>query len=417
MHEVRRPAPDVGGHPQLGIGEHAEPGGALPRAADDLVGDHLDQTAVTRGSLGLRAVDAPGVGVALCDAAADLLRAGLDDMPARGQQAQVVRGIRLGDVELAGDLGRAHLDTGEQREHADADGVGDRPQRRDLQRHVGESANVRLDCQTSLWRFAENTSLDGGWAAVGRRRENEGVRAALDLNADVGEGFDSDTELFALITSANVACGFHAGDASTMRLCCELAAARGVAVGAQVSYRDRAGFGRRDVDVSVDDLAEPPSSEQVADLRDAATAAGVDIGYIKPHGALYNRIVWDAEQAAAVVSVARRHGLPLLGLPGSRALGLGADAGVATFLEFFADRGYTADGRLVPRSEPGALVADADAVAARVARMATAGVVESVDGTDVVVEADSVCVHGDTPDAVALARSARVALEGTGCIA
>lgn len=241
------------------------------------------------------------------------------------------------------------------------------------------------------------------------------MRTTLDLNADVGEGFDSDTELFALITSANVACGFHAGDASTMRLCCELAAARGVAVGAQVSYRDRAGFGRRDVDVSVDDLAEAVE-RQLADLRDAATAAGVDISYIKPHGALYNRIVWDAEQAAAVVSVALRHGLPLLGLPGSRALGLCADAGVATFLEFFADRGYTAEGRLVPRSEPGALVVDADTVAARVARMATAGVVESVDGTDVVVGADSVCVHGDTPNAVALARSARAALEGTGCI-
>ncbi|HSS68025.1 MAG TPA: 5-oxoprolinase subunit PxpA [Nocardioidaceae bacterium] len=241
------------------------------------------------------------------------------------------------------------------------------------------------------------------------------MRATLDLNADVGEGFDGDTELFALITSANVACGFHAGDAATMRVCCELAVASGVAVGAQVSYRDRAGFGRRDVDVSADELAEA-LDEQLADLRDAATAAGVDVGYIKPHGALYNRIVWDVEQAAAVVSVARRHRLPLLGLPGSRALGLGVDAGVATFAEFFADRGYAADGRLVPRSEPGALVADADAVATRVARLATAGIVESVDGTDVVVEADSVCVHGDTPDAVALARSARAALEAAGCM-
>jgi UPF0271 protein len=240
------------------------------------------------------------------------------------------------------------------------------------------------------------------------------VRTTLDLNADVGEGFDSDTELFAVITSANVACGFHAGDAATMRACCRLAVDNGVAVGAQVSYRDREGFGRREVEIGVDALLADVE-EQLAALEDAASAAGGVIRYIKPHGALYNRIVWDAEQAGAVVAAASRHALPVLGLPGGRVLDLAVEAGVATFGEFFADRAYTADGRLVPRSEANALVADADAVAARVVRMAEAGVVRSVDGIDIAVEAESVCVHGDTPGAVSLARAVRAALEGAGC--
>ena len=244
---------------------------------------------------------------------------------------------------------------------------------------------------------------------------NGGVRTTLDLNADVGEGFETDAELFALITSANVACGFHAGDAATMRTCCELAIRNGVAVGAQVSYRDREGFGRRDVEIGADALLSD-IEEQLAGLRDAATAGGARVGYIKPHGALYNRIVWDDTQAAAVVAAASRHGLPVLGLPGARVLDIAAEAGVRTFREFFADRGYTAAGRLVPRSEPNAVLADADEVAARAVRMAVDGAVRSVDGVDVSVAADSVCVHSDTPGAVSLARAVRLALEEAGCV-
>jgi 5-oxoprolinase (ATP-hydrolysing) subunit A len=249
----------------------------------------------------------------------------------------------------------------------------------------------------------------------GHLLHNGGVRGSLDLNADVGEGFANDEELFALITSANVACGFHAGNSATMETCCRLAVDNGVAVGAQVSYRDRAGFGRRDVEIGADALLADVE-EQLAALRQAASAAGGEIRYIKAHGALYNRIVWDAEQAGAVVAAARRHGLPILGLPGGCVLDLAVEAGLPTFREFFADRGYTADGRLVPRAQPDALVAAAADAAARVVRMADAGVVRSVEGIDVAVEADSVCVHGDAPGVVSLARAVREALEGAGCV-
>jgi 5-oxoprolinase (ATP-hydrolysing) subunit A len=241
------------------------------------------------------------------------------------------------------------------------------------------------------------------------------VRRTLDLNADVGEGFDIDAELLEIVTSANVACGFHAGDGDTMRRCCELAVSSGVAVGAQVSYRDRDGFGRRDVEIGRGALLAD-LEEQLAALRDAASSTGASIRYIKPHGALYNRVVWDSDQAAAVVDAASRHALPVLGLPESRVLELAAEARVASFREFFADRGYAADGRLVPRSEPGALVDDPDAVATRTRRLAAEACVQSVDGVDVTVDADSVCVHGDTPGAVALARAVRTALEDAGCL-
>jgi UPF0271 protein len=240
------------------------------------------------------------------------------------------------------------------------------------------------------------------------------VPATLDLNADVGEGFDTDAELFAVITSANVACGFHAGDHATMVTCCELAVRNQVSVGAQVSYRDREGFGRRDVEIGHDALLAD-IEEQIERLCDAAGSTGAVVSYLKPHGALYNRVVWDAEQAAAVVEAARRHTLPLLGLPESVVLQQGAAAGLTTYREFFADRGYTAAGRLVARSEPAALVDDSEEVAARAARLVREGLVRSVDGVDVAVEADSVCVHGDTPGAVALAGAVRRALVDAGC--
>jgi UPF0271 protein len=243
--------------------------------------------------------------------------------------------------------------------------------------------------------------------------EDGRVRRPIDLNADVGEGFDSDTELFGLITSANVACGFHAGDAATMRASCELAAAHGVCVGAQVSYRDREGFGRRELDVDASTL-RADIEEQLTGLAREAAAAGLSVGYLKPHGALYNRVVRDDGHAAVVVEAARAWDLPVLGLPRSRVLELAAAAGVGAFREFFADRGYASDGKLVPRTETGALVADPAEVARRVARMAADGVVGSVDGVDVPVAADSVCVHGDTPGAVGLARGVRAALLSAG---
>ena len=236
----------------------------------------------------------------------------------------------------------------------------------------------------------------------------------VDLNADLGEGVTDDEALLAVVSSANVACGFHAGDPQTMRAVCRLAAERGVAVGAQVSYRDRAGFGRRELDVPPAQLCADVA-EQLAALRNAAEETGTDVAYVKPHGALYNRTVHDEDQAAAVVAAVRDHGrLPVLGLPGSRLLALGRQTGLRAVPEAFADRAYTPDGALVPRDRDGAVLTDLDVVAARAVRIATAGVVESINGSPVRTPARSICVHGDTPGAVQIARRVRAALEAAG---
>jgi UPF0271 protein len=245
-------------------------------------------------------------------------------------------------------------------------------------------------------------------------------RRTVDLNADLAEGFGvwrlaDDDALLEVVTSANVACGFHAGDPSTMRRVCARAVAAGVAIGAQVSYRDLAGFGRRFVDVEPGELADDVLY-QLAALDGIARASGGRMRYVKPHGALYNAVVTHEAQAAAVVAAVRDHdpSLPVLGLPGSALLRTAEAAGLRTVAEGFADRGYTPAGTLVPRREPGALVHEPEAVAARAVRMAAEGVVEAVDGSDVPVEVESVCVHGDTPGAVALARAVRAALAAAG---
>jgi UPF0271 protein len=242
----------------------------------------------------------------------------------------------------------------------------------------------------------------------------------VDLNADLGEGFGvwrlgDDDALLGVVTSANVACGFHAGDPSTMRRVCTRAVDAGVAIGAQVSYRDLAGFGRRFLDVEPAELADDVLY-QLAALDGVARAGGGRVRYVKPHGALYNAVVTHEAQAAAVVAAVRDYdpSLPVLGLPGSAFLAVAAAAGLRTVPEGFADRGYTPDGTLVPRREPGALVDDPAAVAARAVRMAVEGVVEAVDGTVVQVAVESVCVHGDTAGAVALARAVRTALTDAG---
>ncbi|GAA1887678.1 LamB/YcsF family protein [Lapillicoccus jejuensis] len=244
--------------------------------------------------------------------------------------------------------------------------------------------------------------------------------ALIDLNADLGESFGrwrlgDDDALLEVVTSANVACGFHAGDPATLVATCRAAARRGVAVGAQVGYRDLAGFGRRFVDVSPDDLFADVLY-QLGALDGIARSCGTAVTYVKPHGALYNTVVHHEEQAAAVVAAVAAHPgrLPLLGLPGSVLLERAAGAGLRAVPEAFADRGYTAEGTLVPRSLPGALVEDPRQVADRVVRLVTEGVVRSVDGVDVPVGAASVCLHGDTPGAAASARAVRAALEAAG---
>ena len=240
--------------------------------------------------------------------------------------------------------------------------------------------------------------------------------AVVDLNSDLGEGFGiwtlgDDEALLEVVSSANVACGFHAGDPDILRRVCAWAVEHDVAVGAQVGYRDLAGFGRRSIDVDPGSLTNDVLY-QLGALDAFARVAGTRVRYVKPHGALYNRIVTDERQAAAVVEAVALYdrSLPLLGLPGSAVLRLGAEAGLVTVPEAFADRGYTSAATLVPRSAPGALLHDPAEVAARVVRLVTTGSVRSVDGVEVPVTARSVCVHGDSPGAVAMAVAVRAAL-------
>ncbi|OLT45560.1 LamB/YcsF family protein [Cellulosimicrobium sp. CUA-896] len=242
----------------------------------------------------------------------------------------------------------------------------------------------------------------------------------IDLNADLGEGFGrwtlaDDQALLGLVSSANVACGFHAGDASTMRAVVRDAVAGGVSVGAHVSYRDLAGFGRRFLEVPPAELADEVVY-QVAALDGFARLAGDRVRYVKPHGALYNAVVHHEEQARAVVDAVRDYdpGLALVGLPGSVVLRLAEEAGLPTVHEAFADRGYLPTGALVPRGHPGAVLHDAEEVAARVVELVTGGTVLAVDGTRVRVDAASVCVHSDTPGAVGLLVAVRRALEELG---
>ncbi len=244
----------------------------------------------------------------------------------------------------------------------------------------------------------------------------------VDLNSDLGEGFGhwvlgDDDALLALVTSANIACGYHAGDASIMRRTCERAAAANVAIGAQVGYRDLAGFGRRFVDVEPDALTQDVIY-QIGALDAFARVAGSRVRYVKPHGALYNAIVSHEEQAAAVVRAVTDldPSLSLVGLPGSAVLRLAEQAGLRTVQEAFADRAYTPQGTLVSRRLAGAVLHDPDEIARRCVAMATGQPVTDVDGGPLQLSPDSICVHGDTPGAVGIARAISGALAAAGVV-
>ena len=240
--------------------------------------------------------------------------------------------------------------------------------------------------------------------------------AVIDLNADLGESFGrwvlgDDAAMLELVTSANIACGFHAGDPTMLLATVTAAAGRGVTIGAQVSYRDLAGFGRRFIDMDPTDLTADVIY-QLGALDGLARTAGARVRYVKPHGALYNAIVRHEAQAAAVVDAVRRYDptLPVLGLPGSTFLDQAAAAGLTTVREAFADRAYTSAGTLVPRSEPGAVLDDPALVAERVVRLVRAGEIVASDGSVVAVDARSVCLHGDSPGAVGMAEAVLAAL-------
>jgi UPF0271 protein len=243
--------------------------------------------------------------------------------------------------------------------------------------------------------------------------------STIDLNADLGEGFGQwrlgdDEALLDVVTSANVACGFHAGDPSTMHRVCRAAIARGVAVGAQVGYRDLAGFGRRRIDYDLDELRDD-ILYQIGALEAFCRIAGGRVAYVKPHGALYNTAAVDQGQASSVVAAITAYGkdLPILCQPESVLARVAAAAGLAVVGEGFADRGYRADGTLMPRSVPGAVIHDPAAVAQRAVRMAVSGQVEAEEGM-VTGRFESICVHGDTPGAVRLAARVRDALREAG---
>ena len=244
--------------------------------------------------------------------------------------------------------------------------------------------------------------------------------SSIDINSDLGEGYGAwamgdDEAMLSLVTSANIACGFHAGDPAGILRTLRAAAERGVAVGAHVSYPDRVGFGRRDMDVASADLTADVLY-QIGALQGLARAAGTRVAYVKPHGALYNRIAMDPRQGRDVIAAVKAADadLVLMGLAGSPLLDLARAEGLAVAAEAFADRAYTPAGALVSRREPGAVLHDPGLVARRMLRLAREGTLEAVDGSTIRVAARSICVHGDSPGAVEIARELRRTLEAGG---
>jgi UPF0271 protein len=239
------------------------------------------------------------------------------------------------------------------------------------------------------------------------------VNVTVDLNADLGESFGvwqlgDDEAMLDVVTSANVACGFHAGDPALLLRTCRAAAQRGVRIGAQVGYRDLAGFGRRFIDVTPDDLTAEVIY-QIGALQAIAHAAGSTVSYVKPHGALYNAIVTNHDQARAVAQAVHAvdPGLPVLGLSGSVFFGEAEELGLRTVPEGFADRAYRSDGQLVSRRERNAVLHDVAEIADRVSSMVTSGRVAAADGSTIPISVKSVCVHGDSPGSVQIARTVR----------
>jgi UPF0271 protein len=241
--------------------------------------------------------------------------------------------------------------------------------------------------------------------------------AAIDLNSDLGESYGTwtlgdDEAMLDIVTSANVACGFHAGDPSTLRRVCAAAAERRVTIGAQVSYPDLLGFGRRFMDIDPGELRDAVLY-QLGALDGFAQVAGTGVAYVKPHGALYHACITHPGQAEAVVAAAHEYdpSMGVLGAPGSPLLAVADAMGMEPVAEAFADRAYLGDGRLVPRTEPDSVLTEPDEVARRAVELAVGHTVTAIDGSTVEVRARSICIHGDTPGAVAIARAVRAALE------
>lgn len=244
--------------------------------------------------------------------------------------------------------------------------------------------------------------------------------STIDLNSDLGESFGpwpmgDDAAMLDVVTSANIACGFHAGDPAGILRSLKAAAERGVTVGAHIGYRDLVGFGRRNM--------EPTDAELIADaiyqigaLQGLAAAAGTRVAYVKPHGALYNTIAHDARQAAAVIAAIKAvdANLPLMVLTNAPVVQQAREAGLTVICEAFADRNYMPDGSLVSRTRQDAVLHDPAEIAQRMLRLVREGRISAIDGSDIELDAQSICVHGDTPAAVSIARQLRVDLSAAG---
>lgn len=244
----------------------------------------------------------------------------------------------------------------------------------------------------------------------------------IDLNSDLGESYGAwamgdDAAMIDIVSSANVACGFHAGDPAGILRTLKVAAQQGVAVGAHVSYPDIVGFGRREMDIAPADLIADVVY-QIGALQGLATTVGAKVSYVKPHGALYNRIAVDPVQGAAVIEAIKSidSSLALVGLANAPIITQARAAGLRVISEAYADRAYTKEGRLVSRRERGAVLHDAALIAERMVRLALQGTVEAIDGSVIEVEMQSICVHGDNPGAVAIAKEIRRRLEAEGVV-
>ncbi|MCA1408606.1 LamB/YcsF family protein [Ensifer sp. IC3342] len=242
----------------------------------------------------------------------------------------------------------------------------------------------------------------------------------IDLNSDLGESFGpwpmgDDVSMLSIVTSANIACGFHAGDPAGILSVLKEAVRLGVSVGAHVGYRDLVGFGRRNMDPSSEELIGD-TIYQIGALQGLAKAAGTTVRYVKPHGALYNTIAHDKRQAADVIAAIQAvdPSLVLMALSGAPIVEQARSAGLTVVCEAFADRAYNADGSLVSRRLPGSVIHDPELVASRMLRLVKEGRITAIDGTEIELEAQSICVHGDTPAAVSIARSVRDALVQNG---
>ena len=251
--------------------------------------------------------------------------------------------------------------------------------------------------------------------AGGFPRDKVCVVPTVDLNADLGEGCGADEEVLALVSSASIACGAHAGDDQTMRATIEAALEQGVSIGAHPGYADREGFGRietGDTPASIRKLIR----DQLDAFAGACTAVGAVFSHVKPHGALYNRAMGDPTAADSIARAVAEFdsSLTVMCMPGSELARASAQAGLGVAREAFLDRAYDSPTRLVPRGAPGAMISDAAAAAARAERMVLDRMVRAAGGTDIRIEADSLCVHGDNPTAVVLLRAVRARLESAG---